>query len=71
MWFGFCERACTAHSATNITHESPTREDIGTALAAIIAIAALLISGFGSIIARLAGVNAVFEGLRRIGLPFL
>ncbi|QIP43472.1 hypothetical protein G9444_6229 [Rhodococcus erythropolis] len=37
------------------------------AIAAIIAVAALLIWGFGSIIARLAGAIAVFEGLLRIG----
>lgn len=37
------------------------------AIAAIIAVAALLIWGFGSIIARVAGAIAVFEGLLRIG----
>ncbi|WCT06245.1 hypothetical protein [Rhodococcus qingshengii] len=38
------------------------------AIAAIIAVAALLIWGFGSIIARLAGAIAVLEGLLRIGI---
>ena len=37
------------------------------AIAAIIAVAALLIWGFGSIIARLVGTITVFEGLLRIG----